>query len=565
MKHLRLQTKLTACIMLTSAVLIILSFYLLNKAWQENRKAGKILEINNGAGYFITVIKDLTFERGRTNVVLLSGETVTPADREFIDDRRKSVDAYMSQGINWLEKIDKHLADKIHFLFLDFISLRKQADILINRELPDINKSEKLSKEWFRQSSNLIKKIIEALYITAKRENLHGDFEYYFSYLIDLLEFRDTIGRSGSMITASIARGKYMAPGEFRECITYLAQADYLWSKMEVTAAAVNDQGINRQKSVVHHNYYKLYRPELEDIIKNSSTKNIPVQQAKMLQKLSVTAFDSVFNLREQIKTAILTNIKTQKQNSMIYLALSTVQFIFGVSVISFTILYFRKNLFIPLTNITEAIEKIREGENAPDLSNEITRPDEIGLLAEGVKMLQISMHEERELRILTEEMALTDKLTGLNNRHYLEKIIKSILTKSDRYDEKVSLVIFDLDHFKQVNDTMGHPAGDAVLKQTANIARSLIRNSDILIRFGGEEFLILMPHTSSEGAVLVSEKIRMVLEKNIHPGVGAVTASFGISEKRKDESFNSWYSRADQALYNAKESGRNRVITAET
>ncbi len=550
--------------MLTSAVLIILSFYLLNKAWQENLNAGQITEMSNGAGYFITVLKDLSFERGRTNVVLLSGKTVTTADREFIDARRKSVDAYMAQGIAWLEEMDKHLADEICFLFMDFNSLRQQADNLINRNLPDINKTEKLSKEWFNQSSHLIKRIIQTLDIVAERENLPGYFENYFRYLIDILEFRDSIGRSGSMITASIARGKNMVPDEYRECITYIAHADYLWSRIEVVAAAVNDQGINRQKSVVYNNYYKIYRPELEDIIKESSTRNIPVQRAKKLQELSVSAFDSVFNLREQIKSTILTNIKKQKRNAMVYLALSTIQFIFGVSIITFTILYFRRNLFLPMRNITSALDKIRNGETAQDLSIEISRPDEIGLLAEGVKMLQISMHEERELRILTEEMAVTDKLTGLNNRHYLEKIIDSILTKSDRYDEKVSLAIFDLDYFKQVNDTMGHPAGDIVLKQTANIARSLIRNSDILIRFGGEEFLILMPHTTSEGAASVAEKIRMILEKNIHPGIGAVTASFGISERRKDESFNSWYSRGDQALYKAKESGRNRVETVK-
>ena len=563
MKHLRLQTKLTAYIMLTSAVLIILSFYLLNKAWQENRKSAQIMEMSTGAGFLINTLKDLSFERGRTNVVLLSGKTVTDADREFIDSRRKSVDTFIAQGILWLEERDKHLADGIRFLFQDFKNLREQADDLINRDLPEINKNEKFSKEWFNHSSQLIKRIIESLDIVARRQNLPGNFENYFRYLIDILEFRDTIGRSGSMITASITRGKCMAPGEHRECITYLAQADYLWSRIEIVSAAINDQGIKRQESIVYHNYYGIYRPELEDIIKENNIKNVSVQRAKKLQELSVPAFDSVFNLREQIKSAIITNIKKQKQNAMIYLALSTIQFIIGICIITFTILYFRSNLFLPMRNITIAIENIRKGETLPDLSMEITRPDEIGLLAEGVKMLQISMYEERELRKLTEEMAVTDKLTGLNNRHYLEKIIESILTKSDRYDEKVSLAIFDLDHFKQVNDTMGHPAGDIVLKQTASIAKSLIRTSDTLIRFGGEEFLILMPHTNSEGAVSVAEKIRMILEKNIHPGIGAVTASFGISERNKDESFNSWYSRADRALYNAKESGRNRVVTS--
>jgi hypothetical protein len=103
------------------------------------------------------------------------------------------------------------------------------------------------------------------------------------------------------MITASIARDRRMAPDEYREFITYLAQADYLWSGIEVTASALNDHGIDRQKSVVHHTYYKIYRPELEDIINESKTKNIPVKRVKKLQELSVTAFDSVFQFKRAV------------------------------------------------------------------------------------------------------------------------------------------------------------------------------------------------------------------------------------------------------------------------
>ena len=137
------------------------------------------------------------------------------------------------------------------------------------------------------------------------------------------------------------------------------------------------------------------------------------------------------------------------------------------------------------------------------------------------------------------------------------------MMERADRYDETVSLVMFDLDHFKRVNDTWGHPAGDAVLKQIARIAGNMIRSSDLLIRFGGEEFLLLMPHTTISGAVAAAEKIRESLKSSDHPGPGRMTAGLGVAERKRHESFNEWYARTDEALYAAKQSGRNRVVRA--
>lgn len=160
--------------------------------------------------------------------------------------------------------------------------------------------------------------------------------------------------------------------------------------------------------------------------------------------------------------------------------------------------------------------------------------------------------------------IAITDELTGLNNRYYLDSIIDGLFAKSERYNEHLSIAILDLDHFKIVNDTWGHPIGDEVLKQTADITKSLIRSSDILTRIGGEEFLIVLPQTDIHGASIFAEKVRDALEQRNHPVAGKVTASFGIAERTKDEPFISLYKRVDEALYLAKESGRNRVARYE-
>ncbi|MBP1765665.1 MAG: ydaM1 [Firmicutes bacterium] len=160
--------------------------------------------------------------------------------------------------------------------------------------------------------------------------------------------------------------------------------------------------------------------------------------------------------------------------------------------------------------------------------------------------------------------LAVTDELTGLFNRHYFYQKIAEEAERSERYNEPLSMIILDLDNFKRINDTWGHLVGDEVLKETAAIVGRIIRKPDILARLGGEEFVILMPETGIHGALRVAEKIRETLDQNTHPVVGRYTASFGVAERIKEETFDSWLQRADEALYRAKKGGRNRVVGSE-
>ena len=112
------------------------------------------------------------------------------------------------------------------------------------------------------------------------------------------------------------------------------------------------------------------------------------------------------------------------------------------------------------------------------------------------------------------ETLAVTDELTGLYNRHYIDIRVEEEMKYSDCQNTPLSLIILDLDHFKQVNDIWGHPVGDEVLKKTADLTQSIVRKSDILARFGGEEFVIFMPKTDIHDALVVAEKIRQAMEK---------------------------------------------------
>ncbi|MDP2283555.1 MAG: diguanylate cyclase [Pseudohongiella sp.] len=157
-------------------------------------------------------------------------------------------------------------------------------------------------------------------------------------------------------------------------------------------------------------------------------------------------------------------------------------------------------------------------------------------------------------------KMATTDTLTGLWNRRHFEDRVSQEMLSADRYGHPLSVLIFDIDHFKRVNDTYGHLAGDDVLVELSARARQHIRATDLACRWGGEEFMILMPNTNAEEAMGVAEKLRAAFAANPIAGIGMITASFGVATYQTHESLDLWISRVDRALYEAKASGRNAV-----
>lgn len=152
------------------------------------------------------------------------------------------------------------------------------------------------------------------------------------------------------------------------------------------------------------------------------------------------------------------------------------------------------------------------------------------------------------------------DKLTQINNRLKLDEVLEYELSISTRYGTDLSMLIFDIDLFKEVNDHFGHLVGDLVLMQLANILKSGVRESDTVGRWGGEEFLAILPQTSLEDARKVAEKIRASIEKADFPEAGHITCSVGVASFYEGDDSEMLLSRADVALYHAKSGGRNQV-----
>lgn len=171
---------------------------------------------------------------------------------------------------------------------------------------------------------------------------------------------------------------------------------------------------------------------------------------------------------------------------------------------------------------------------------------------------------EVHQLRRINEhyfKLAIKDQLTGLYNRYFLDVNIDKYFSRAKRYNEPLAMLLVDIDHFKYVNDDYGHDTGDAVLKEISQLIGENIRTSDLLIRWGGEEFLIILPRTGIDGSSYLAEKLRRTVENYSFETVGHLTISIGGGKWFQFEKSDEFFKKIDDALYKAKESGRNKFV----
>ncbi len=240
----------------------------------------------------------------------------------------------------------------------------------------------------------------------------------------------------------------------------------------------------------------------------------------------------------------------------------------------SLVALFLGKWIAGPIEKLALTARRIGEG----DLSSkaDVSSNDEIGALAGCLNEMTQNLHDTMTSRALLlkeikqrektesalKKLSTTDELTGIYNRRAFDEQLTTNLARTKRYQEPLSLLIIDIDLFKQVNDHYGHSVGDLVLKELVIEMKNHIRESDILARWGGEEFVLLLPQTKASAAMQLAERLRKGVAEHLFPSVGPLTVSIGHSEATPNDSSDSLLNRADNALYQAKEAGRNQVIS---
>jgi diguanylate cyclase (GGDEF)-like protein len=292
----------------------------------------------------------------------------------------------------------------------------------------------------------------------------------------------------------------------------------------------------------------------------------------------------SKYSYKDKIKWNLMISIPREDLIGDIELLFDDFSIIFFAVLIVILIAYILISRWImrPITSLNSKVNEIAEDNWGVQI--ETHRRDEIGQLTRSFNVMSIKLRdyllmlnnkqeELEEINTTLEEMVhertkelelltITDSLTNIYNKRYLMKKLEENIDTSKRYNKTFSVVIFDIDYFKKVNDTYGHIEGDFTLKEVTNFLSSSIRDDDVLGRYGGEEFMVIMPNTELNEAYIAADTYRDELSKLV---IGSnnikITISGGVAEYREDDSILDIINRADNNLYKAKESGRNKII----
>lgn len=290
--------------------------------------------------------------------------------------------------------------------------------------------------------------------------------------------------------------------------------------------------------------------------IYNTKIDEIRENRYSILEKTDIKHYTQsektvLYSTQEEI-SELQENIGNSLLFIFIIMAIATFSFFFTFHILKTKILE-------PIEKMNNIIIDYQNGKE--DVKEFPSNDDEIGLMIKEFFIMK-RMHDEDYAKI--EKLSVTDPLTGILNRRAFFEISENILKLSLRNKEVFSIMILDIDFFKKVNDVYGHVVGDDILKHfVLNVSRE-IRDSDILARFGGEEFIIMLPETDSKGAFLVAQKIREKIQNtpyNVNELTDIpVTVSIGIAQLGSEKLLRDLIHKADEALYGAKEKGRNRV-----
>lgn len=252
-------------------------------------------------------------------------------------------------------------------------------------------------------------------------------------------------------------------------------------------------------------------------------------------------------------RTDMLINEANDKLKSL-YLGID-ILLILGGGIFLLTLFMMYKKVLLPISRLTKAIQLFNKGEDniyEPAVTN-----DEFGVM----------VHQFFTMKEKLDMIADTDSLTQIQNRRSFFEISEQILKLSQRTHETFSILMLDIDFFKNVNDRYGHIIGDEILKYLAIHIKGFLRKSDLFARYGGEEFIVLLPKTDISRSLEIAEKIRLIFENNPYSNgklTLPITVSIGAAEYKDEKQIQELIQKADEALYQAKDEGRNRVILAD-
>jgi len=573
--------RLTRLFTLTTSVLIVLIALMLSRLifteWSSYQASQAGLEAMRVAYKAMVIAEKVSFERGPTNGVLGDADTPDPGKRERLRKAREASDAAIADLTALLERNPNlrggEAAQAVNQARTLLAAARTEVDQVAGMKQA-VRPPERLMGA-VHQMFDVIPVVMEAVTVLSR------EAETIYPQLSDALvgarlaaELREYAGRLGSQFTVALAERKPLADSEQQAIQVLRGRIEQLRILIELpTHTRETDERI---LSAVREMEQRYFGDGLNFIaaVERASLESRPygMDTAEFAARY-VPDMASIVHLRDVMVSIAIEGGQArsiQARKNLTWMSLIGIATFLAVAVI---VLVIRWRVVGPLFATTRVLVDISQG----NLNAEVPtaqRQDEIGDMLRAVSALKAGSIEkqrlEEERQRLIEELKLmssTDFLTGLLNRRAFTDIASSQIGSALRHGWPVALILFDIDHFKRVNDTYGHDAGDAVLIEIAALARRMFREGDFVARHGGEEFVALAPHCDLNSAIALAERLRSTIaEASISLPDGrqaTVTASFGVvAMKSPGDTLETLLRGADRALYAAKEGGRDRVMS---
>ena len=542
--------------------LLFLSIPLIISSYQSYQKADRALTEISALRAVADLANKVSRERAPANKVMSSTPEELAANLNELHKYRKEVDLQIEQTLQILNAAGFSAQ-------VPSLSSNLKVTLQQGRQAVDAYAALPRSERTSKQLDDAIKQMFMAwdscqeilknvlLHTVAKDTSVSDSY----TLILILADLRDQAGRIASNIIASVTFAEKIPEDNLARSLQTQHQAHYLWGLVNTIQPK---QAKTPEYLALHHQVKTQFLdqgiPIVAGLINESMQNRAYSLTGTQLTEAMVDKFATVVNLQTYILDYSVSVAQNQKKQAQQQFILTLLVAIICLVTAGFTMIYARNGVFKPLIKARNTIFRLAQHKVADSEYDELSN-DPVTLL-QAIKKLKRVLQQRDALEFQLRNIANTDSLTGVSNRLALDEYIKYLEKKPGKFTQ-TALIIFDIDDFKQVNDTFGHIVGDEVIKLVAEKLQFNVRASDLIVRYGGDEFLVLIEQADFDDAWVVANKILKEIgnselyiaeiNQNIQISVSAGVAVGAASWMALLE-------KADKSLFKAKENGKNAV-----
>lgn len=481
------------------------------------------LSTYNKLGQYTKLIHVLQKERGLSSIYIHNCST---SSRSSLEKGRMTTTDYINSS-----SIE------------EFNTIQNSIEFIRTSMDNNLDNAEYIILEYSKLIYMLISKINSQALLANKK------YSQAFLQLQNLIMAREHLGRLRAYISTPIDN---MRQDRLSKTYALERYIFYTIAINEFFSSQSNKHAIHQFESTTTLEVLK----KIEDLLKGNAATDFDNAEA-------FAALTKIIDYYFDIETSLLANIeedlRADKSKMQFFFFTITAVSLAFIFLSAFIIFKYLSSLTTRLAKLHETMSLVLKTKNY-QVTCYAEQQDEISAIARGLNTLLQFTHQ---LIVEKDAMASHDQLTEIYNRNKFIELFTLEMNKSIRYNTPFCIVMMDIDHFKKINDTHGHGVGDTVLKELANLVMQHIRASDILARWGGEEFVLLAPSSTLETTRDLAEKLRQLIAAHLFAGHLKITMSFGIAQYAPNDTLKSIIARADSALYISKHEGRNKVTCA--